>query len=107
MDALEAATEAQFVTAKAYSAVHDTESNVAKQAAKFPGSNFTKVISTELKKGKYKHLVIQSGSVDITNLNTKEEPSKHTEYFKQETIMSAKNIFSAAKNARNNLLSRR
>ena len=36
-----AATEAQFVTAKAYSAVHDTESNVAKQAAKFPGSNFT------------------------------------------------------------------
>ena len=99
MDALEAASEAQFVKAKAYSSDHDTVANVAKHAAKFPESNFTKVIPTELKKGKYKHLIIQSGSVDITNLNTKEEPSKYTEYFKQETIKSANNIFNAARNA--------
>jgi hypothetical protein len=47
--ALEVATQSQFVTAKAYSSVHDTVSNVAKQAAKFPASNFTDVIPAQLK----------------------------------------------------------
>ena len=39
---------------------------------------------------------MQSGSVDITNLNTQEEPEKHLEYFKQETILSAQNLFKVA-----------
>ena len=82
--ALEVATQRQFVKAKAYSSKHDTVSNSAKQAAKFPDSNFTDVIPTELKKEKYEHLILQAGSLDITNMNTKDEPSKYVEYFKQE-----------------------
>ena len=37
--------------------------------------------------------------MDITNLNTKDDPAKYTEYFRQETVISAKNLFSAAVNA--------
>ena len=96
--ALEVATQAEFVKAKAYSSIEDRVSNVAKQAAKFPASNFTNVIPTELNKGKYQCLILQSGSVDITNLNTKDEPSNHIEYFKQETVRSAHNLFNAATN---------
>lgn len=100
--ALEVATQSQFVTAKAYSSVHDTVSNVAKQAAKFPASNFTDVIPAQLKKGDYKCLILQAGSVDITNLNTKDNPEQHIDFFRQETIMSATNLFNAAVNALKN-----
>ena len=96
---LEAATKAKFVTAKAYSSTHDTVSNIAKQAAKFPASNFTDVVRTQTGKGNFKTLILQAGSVDITNMNTNEDPVKNMEYFSQETIMSATNIFQAGLNA--------
>ena len=101
MSALEVATQAKFVAAKAYSAVNDTVSNIAKQAPKFPSLNFTEVVPAQLKKGKFKTVILQAGSVDITNLNTKDKPSQHMEYFRQETVVSAKNTFTAAVNALN------
>ena len=97
--ALEAATEKKFVTAKAYSSVHDTVTNSAKQAARFPRANFTDVITNQLNKSSFHSLVLQAGSVDITNLNTKRTSEDAIEYFKQETILSAKNLFKAAVNA--------
>ena len=97
--ALEIATQAQFVPVKAYCSVYDTVSNVAKQAAKFPSSNFTDVVQTQLGKEKFKHVILQAGSVDITNLNTKDDPMQYMEYFRQETIMSATNLFQAGVNA--------
>jgi hypothetical protein len=99
IDALEVATQAEFVSARAYSSVHDTVSNVAKQAAKFPNSNFTDVVKTQLGKEKFKHLILQAGSVDITNLNTKDDPMQYMEYYRQEAIMSATNLFQAGINA--------
>ena len=43
---------------------------------------------------------MQSGSVDIlSNLNTKDDPIKYAEYFRQEAVMSAKNLFSSCENA--------
>ena len=98
-NALEVATQAKFVKAKAYSSVHDTTENVAKQPAKFPASNFKDVIPAELKKAQYQSLILQAGSVDITNLNTKDDPTKYMEYFRQEAVKSATNLFSAAVNA--------
>ena len=74
-------------------------SSIAKQAAKFPVANFADVVPAELKKGKFHTVILQSGSVDITNLNTKDNPKEYMEYFRQETVMSAKNLFSAATNA--------
>ena len=99
IEALEEATQTEFITAKAYCSVYDDVTNVAKQSAKFPSSNFTDVIPMELKKNNYKTMILQAGSVDITNLNTKDEPEKYIEYFRQEAVMSATNLFSAAVNA--------
>ena len=96
---LEVATQSKFVTAKAYSAVNDAVSNAAKQAAKYPSSNFTDVVKTQLGKEDYKYLILQAGSVDITNLNTKDNPEEYLEYYRQEAIMSATNIFNAGVNA--------
>ena len=96
---LKSATQSRFISAKAYSAIYDTIENAAKQAARFPRANFTDVIPAELKKDKYHSLVLQSGSVEITNLNTKDNPAEYIEYFKQETVISAKNIFLSAENA--------
>ena len=83
IDTLEMATKTEITTAKAYSAIYDTVSNVAKQAAKIPEANFSKVIPTKLKTEAFENLIIQAGSVDITNLRTNVEPSKHAEYFKK------------------------
>ena len=97
--ALGVATQSEFVKVKAYSSVFDKVSNVAKQAARFPAANFTDVVPAELNKGRFNTLVLQAGSVDITNLNTKDNPKEYMEYFRQETILSAQNIFRAATNA--------
>ena len=97
--ALEEATEAKFVASKAYSAIYDIEENKAKKASEYPRSNFTDVIPAELKKDDFKTIVLQASSEDITNLNTKDEPEKYIEYFKQVSIMAAQNLFSAAERA--------
>ena len=97
--ALSNATQAKIITAKAYSSARDTESNRAKQAARFPDSNFTDVVPVELKKEKFQSLILQAGSVDISNLNTKDNPSEYVEYFRQETVKSATNFFAAGVNA--------
>ena len=44
-------------------------------------------------------MILQARPDVITNLFTDKEPSKYVEYFRQETIMPAKNIFSAAEEA--------
>ena len=99
LEVLEEATDTKFVTAKAYSSVYDITENEAKAPARFPASNFKDVIPSELKKDEYKTLIVQAGAIDITNLNTKDEPTEHIDYFKKETINSAKNLFEAATNA--------
>ena len=91
-------TETKFVKTKAYSSIHDTVQNAAKNSPRFPKSNYTDVIIAELNKDDYDTCVIQAGSVDITNLNTKDNPTEYLEYFKQETVISAKNLFQAAVN---------
>ena len=69
----EEATETKLVTSKAYSSIHDTEKNAAKNSPRFLKSNFRDVITAELNKDDYETMVIQAGSVDITNLNTKDK----------------------------------
>ena len=47
-------------------------------------------------------MIIQSGSIDITNLKTSNENVKnYVEYFKQQAIISASNLFTAVSNAIN------
>ena len=99
LEAIENATGKELVCKKAYTAVQDTTENVAKKAAFFPKSNFTDVVPDLLKKSKYHSLLIQSGSVDISNLLTKDNTTEYIEYFKQETILSAKNTYAVGVNA--------
>ena len=39
--------------------------------------------------------------MDISNLNTKDNPETYLDYYRQETVISAKNVFAAAINALN------
>ena len=48
---------------------------------------------------KKNYLVVQSGSVDISNLKTKNQIEKYFDYFSQQAVVSATNIFSAFENA--------
>ena len=100
---IETATKATVKTVKAYSAAYDDVENAAKNASRFPAKNFTVVIPEELSKDVPDVLVIQSGSVDITNLKTDgSEAVQYMEYFKQQAVVSSNTIFQAAITAANN-----
>ena len=99
LKALENATDKKFITAKAYSSQRSTESNIRKKAPHFPKSNFQDVIQEQLAKSDYHSLVLQVGSVDFSNMNTKNTSEEDIEYFKDETVLSAQHLFKAAENA--------
>ena len=44
-------------------------------------------------------MILQAGSVDITNLNTRDNATEHFEYFNQETLRSAENLIKVAESA--------
>ena len=91
---IERATNSTVRTARAYSSLNDTCENDARAATKFPNRGFKDVIAEELEFKPTDVLIVQAGSVDVTNLKT--DSGKHNEYeeyFKQETIISAQNIF--------------
>lgn len=100
LDTLTKATKAKLNTAKAYSAVYDDKVNIAKNPAYFPQKNFIDVVPEEVVKDDFDFVIIQSGSVDITNLKTDiADPNNFIEYFKQETVVSAKNTFQSCLDA--------
>ena len=98
-EAIAEATDSKIVTAKAYSAVYDDETNKAKKAPSFPSKNFVDVVPSEVVKDNYKHLILQSGSVDISNLNTSQNAEANLNYFQQQAVISAQNIFNAGVSA--------
>ena len=63
----------------------------------FPEANFSKIIPEKLKSYEFENLIVQAGSVDITNLKTNIEPSKHIAYFKQEAAIRRKICFQLLK----------
>ena len=64
--------------------------------------NFKDVIENELKNKDDDVLIVQAGSIDITNLKTDRQKVQNVEYFKQQTLSSAKNLFSVVANAEKN-----
>ena len=50
-------------------------------------------------KDEYENLILQAGSVDISNLKTKENANLYMDYFNQQTVLSATNTFNAGVNA--------
>ena len=57
------------------------------------------VFPREVVKDDFDHLIVQSGSVDVSNLKTDKNAEKYLNYFQQEAVMSAQNIFNAGVNA--------
>ena len=97
---LETATKADVKLVKAYSSSYETSESPANCAPRFPAKNFIDVIENELKKTHVDALIVQAGSVDITNLKTEAvNANNHLEYFKQKTVISANNVFQAVTNA--------
>ena len=52
-----------------------------------------------MKKDDFKYLIIQAGAVDITNLNTKDNPQEYFDYFQQEAVVSATKLFESGEKA--------
>ena len=77
-DTLQEGIKCEIIAAKAYSSIYDEVSNVAKSAARYPHANFAAVIPAKLATDMFENLIVQAGSVDITNLKTKENPSKYS-----------------------------
>ena len=91
--------DTDVVTAKAYSSLNDTLENEAKERTLFPEKSFENVIKTEVSREDPEILIIQAGSVDITNFKTGgKNPEQYGEYFKQQTIVSASNLFTNVAN---------
>ena len=98
-DVIEKALGCEVRTAKAYAAIFDNVGGRAKKAARYPFKNFKDVVRKELEKGDIDYLLLQAGSADISNLNTKENPEENSTYLKEETRYAAKNLFVTAEDA--------
>ena len=97
---IENVMNAKITTAKAYSSVYDDDENEAKQKTRFPTNNFVDIIDQKVCNDKPDILIVQAGSLDVTNLKTGgNNPEKYGEYFKQEAVMSATNLFTGVTNA--------
>ena len=99
---VEYATKSKVRVARAYSSIHENVEDEYKHASRFPIKNFKDVIVNELDKEETDVLLVQSGSVDITNLKTEGKQAHNTEYFKKQTITSATNLFTSVTNAAKN-----
>ena len=98
-EVIERGLKAKVRTSKAYGSIFDNVGSKVKAAARFPAKNFRDVTPIELKKEQVDYLILQAGSVDITNLDTKNKPDENIDYFKQEVRFSAKNLFATAEAA--------
>ena len=93
LDVIKKALSGNVRACKAYAATFDNSENEAKDASRFPFKNFKDVIQTEVKKEPVDYLLLQAGSVYITNLKTKDKPEEHSALYKQEVRNAAKNMF--------------
>ena len=52
----------------------------------YPKKNFLQVVPNEALKDNFEHMVVQTGSVDISNLKVDANPEAHLEYFRQKYL---------------------
>ena len=86
---LEQQLSCKITKAKAYTAAPDPK-------AMFPNKNLIDVVDKHIQEKDYKLILLQSGSVDITNINTQNDVLLNTESNKQAVTTSTENIFKVA-----------
>ena len=94
------ALKAEVVVARAYTTFEEATENEAQVAPKLPGRSFQKVTDDSLKNNESELLILQAGAADITNFKTKDKSAnQYREYFKQQTVIAAKNMITVATNS--------
>ena len=75
--------------------------NIAPDACDFlfPNKNFLDVVDNVLNSSSYKTLVMGGGSVDITNLNTLDNPDNSITEHREKIIIAAQKMFCIAESA--------
>lgn len=68
----------------------------AEPDAHYPEVNHTAVVPEILSRKKFDLVVLQGGSIEITNLNTKANPQEHYKHWEQKVSMSSNRMFSLA-----------
>ena len=86
-------TNCNIKSVKAYNIAPDTGDSL------FPNQNFLDVVDAELESSSYKTLVLGGGSVDITNLNTLDNPIDSITEYREKIIISAQKMFCIAESA--------
>ena len=99
LDVIEDAVKGKVRACKAYAAAFDNVGNNLKEAARYSKKNFKDVVPAEVMKEPIEYLLLQAGSVDITNLKTKDNSIEKSENLKEEVRLAAKNLFSSAEAA--------
>ena len=94
---IEIATNSRIRTIKAYGSIRDNN-------ARYPHKNIIDVTPVALvntpEEDEFSHLILGAPTVDITNLDTsKLRSNDNIEAFKQKTLVSCHNMFTAAQNA--------
>lgn len=94
LDAIEKVSKCKVTKVKAYTASSNV-ANAHKFAPQQLQRNFLQVVPDEACKDSYEKLIVQTGAVDITNLEVVDNSDENLEFFKQETVKSARNVFDA------------
>ena len=87
---------------------HETNSNITyskaytvdfDNSAHFPSKNLVQILPKELEKDQYDWIGIQSGSIEISNMNTKGDPVEMMKNWKEAVFESSEKIFKVALSA--------
>ena len=68
--------------------------------ARYPTKNCVSTVPAKLKNKKYDTLIVQGGSIDINNINTKDEPiEEHLNSWKNKVKKSSERMFKLAEDS--------
>ena len=87
------AMDTEIKAVRAYSTLEDTMETEAMKETKYPDRRFQDIMKKEGENS------VQATSVDISNMKASHDNSKrYSEFFKQETMISASNLFTTVEN---------
>ena len=90
---LERAMDSRIDTVKAFSSSDDLVENEAKHATKQPENTLQNALRNKVKNNQIETLIIQTGSVDITNLKTgASNVERFSNYFRDHTVKAANKV---------------
>ena len=91
---------AKVTVSRAYTTLNNVHETDAQAQPKLPQRSYRKVTDDALRKDDADILILQAGALDLTTFKTSNNnATRNLEYFKQQTVISAQNLFSVATNS--------